>query len=37
MSISIGFCEEDGSGFLAAQPLSHMERWQLPEDNGTHV
>ena len=33
----MGFCGADGSGFSPSQPPSHLERWALPYDNGTHL
>ena len=35
--IEIGFCSDDGDGFLQSQPASQLERWQLPVDNGSHL
>lgn len=37
MGLEVGFCEADGSGFLAKQPADQIERWALPVDNGTHL
>ncbi len=35
--IEVGFCESDGSGFRFDQPADQLERWDLPQDNGTHL
>ena len=38
MPIEIGFCDGLGRGFSASvQPSHHVERWQLPRDNGSHL
>ena len=35
--MEVGFCDASGSGFHLVQPASHLERWALPVDNGTHL
>ena len=35
--LDVGFCEDNGDGFFGAQPVSQLERWQLPVDNGSHL
>ena len=35
--LEIGFCDGSGKGFHKVQPPEHMERWDLPYDNGTHL
>ena len=37
MPIAIGFCDDNGDGFSTVQPAHHVEQWQLPVDNGTHL
>jgi len=36
-SMEVGFCDDNGDGFYMQQPANHLERWQLPRDNGTHL
>jgi len=36
-SLEVGFCNSDGSGFYLTQPAEHLERWQRPYDNGSHL
>lgn len=36
-AIEVGFCDDHGRGFYDKQPRNHLERWQLPTDNGTHL
>jgi len=35
--MEVGFCDAAGRGFYQVQPTSHLERWSLPFDNGTHL
>ena len=35
--MEVGFCDAAGRGFYLTQPTSHLERWALPVDNGTHL
>lgn len=35
--LNVGFCDSNGRGFSKEQPPDHMERWDLPYDNGTHL
>lgn len=37
MGLEVGFCESDMTGFSLTQPADHIERWSLPQDNGTHL
>jgi len=36
-TVDVGFCASDGSGFFLEQPADHLERWNLPYDNGSHL
>lgn len=36
-NLNVGFCESDGTGFSGVQPADQIERWSLPQDNGSHL
>lgn len=37
VAIEVGFCDDNGHGFYTKQPPDHLERWELPQDNGSHL